>query len=432
MNGEMNSQEALDWLAQREFFGIKLGLDQTRELFARLGNPERQLRFIHVAGSNGKGSVCAFLESALRKVGYRTGFYSSPHLVDVTERFQIDGHPCKEEQLVRLILRVIPHAEAMAEEGKAVTYFEVLTVIAAMLFSEEHVDFVLWETGMGGRLDSTSVVTPEACAITGISLEHCERLGSTLAAIAGEKAGIIKPHIPIFCARSTPKDALDVIVQKANELHAPFVFSAELDPAPPVITVANDFSHAMQTCRLHNGTPFKISLMGNHQCRNAALAYVVLAHLATKYHFSLETALTGFADTRWDARFQFLPERHLLIDAAHNPEGVEVLTDVLKSIFPGERFHFIFGAFSDKDVEHSLLLLAPLAASFRFVALHSERQSRTPAELVSMLLKIAPEIPSMASTLAEALSTSRSDHWNILCGSLHLCGEALGIFRADK
>ena len=184
-----NIQEALDWLAGLEFFGVKLGLEQTRELFRRIGSPERKLRFIHIAGSNGKGSTGAFLESALRNAGFRTGFYSSPHLVDVNERFMINGVPVDDNRLAEALDKIRSAADAMKNEnGMRVTYFEATTAAAALLFAGAEADFAVWETGMGGRLDATSIVTPVATVITTISMEHKEYLGDTIGKIAFEKA----------------------------------------------------------------------------------------------------------------------------------------------------------------------------------------------------------------------------------------------------
>ena len=306
---------AEDWLNSIGMIGIRMGLERTRELFCRAGNPERDLFFIHVAGSNGKGSVCAYLEAAFRAAGFRTGFYSSPHLISPCERFRIQGEPVSEEVLNEAAERLFPEAEAMKAEGKAPTYFEVVTVLAAMIFKQASCQVILWETGMGGRLDATNIADTRAAVITGISLEHQQILGDTLAKIAFEKAGIIKPGKPVFCAASTPKEALDVIRARAESLKSPFYLSAPICERDRILRLPEDGKGFLQTFRLEDGTRLSTSLAGPHQRRNAALAFTVLRHFAPLLGFSPEKAAEAFRSVRWDARFQFLPG--LLLDGGY-------------------------------------------------------------------------------------------------------------------
>lgn len=423
-------KENLDFFASLEFFGVKLGLDQTRELFHRLGDPQKNLRFIHAAGSNGKGSVCALLESALRRAGFRTGFYSSPHLVHPGERFKINAVSTPPELLAEAIARIRPAIRAMEQEGKKVTYFEAATAIAALIFAGAKTDFVLWETGMGGRLDATSIVQPAVCIITGISLEHTARLGKTLEKIAFEKAGIIKENVPVFCQGTIPAAAKKVIQTRAEELHAPCVFSEPPDDSfLPEIRLSADGKAACQTFRLADGEMLSTALLGIHQRANAALARKVLDFLAESAGFDAVKAAEGFSSVRWDGRFQIFPEKNLLLDSAHNPEGILALAQSLREVFPGEKFHFLFGAFSDKDTRSSLAILAPLALSFRWIHLDdTARASRTPAELAAELAAIEPGISSGGISLAQAMEEIPPDGaMRILCGSLHLCGQALAL-----
>ena len=192
-----NMEQSLRWLTSLHKFGIKLGLEQTRRLAELCGNPDRDLRFIHLAGTNGKGSTGAMLERALRGSGWKTGFYSSPHLISVCERFRINGCAVSEREFIRQANVVKKAAETMAAAGASVTYFEATTVMAMLMFKEHNCDYVIWETGMGGRLDSTNIVQPVISVITGIALDHEKFLGSTVADIAGEKAGIIKVGVPL-------------------------------------------------------------------------------------------------------------------------------------------------------------------------------------------------------------------------------------------
>lgn len=427
----MHSQE-LDYLSNLEFFGIKLGLEQTRSLFIELGNPDKDIKFIHVAGSNGKGSVCAMLESALLECGFKVGFYSSPHLVNVGERFRINGKIASDESVAEYVRKVRPAIDVLAERGMKPTYFEVTTAIAAMMFNDAKVDFVIWETGMGGRLDSTNIVEPEATVITGISLEHAERLGGTIEKIAFEKAGIIKSGVPLFRSEHIVSEACGVIDSRAAELNAPINISSMVDDKESSIFNFDEKTGAFtQKFLLCNGVRLEIPLGGAHQRRNASLAYSVLEYLAKKYDFSLEKAVSGMKKTSWDARCQFIVKYHLVLDAAHNPEGVQALAELLAEIFPDKKFNFIFGAFSEKDTRHGIEILAPLAKSFTFVQMDTVRASKSFEELARELHNCAPGMPGRQSELGDALFDTKSDDdtWRVLCGSLHLCGDALAILR---
>ena len=411
--------DPFQWLANLEFFGVKLGLIQTRLLFDEVGSPDRKLKFIHLAGSNGKGSTGAMLEAALRGAGYKTGFYSSPHLVNVNERFRINGVPADNTIVAKALEEVRDAAERMYFEGYRITYFEATTAAAAWIFAEENVDFVIWETGMGGRLDSTNIVIPLASVITSISLEHKEYLGNTLAEIAGEKAGIIKRGIPVFAGATIPQEAMNVIRERAEELDSPLT-QAKL-PADSKVIFENDIPY-----QTFNNETVTLSLPGPFQRGNAMLALNVLQSLAQEFGFSMEKALDALKQTRWDARFQVFPGENLIFDGAHNPDCAGVLAEALQEIYPGEKFDFIYGSFADKDTVQFLQKLIPLAASFRFVPVESQRKSRDPQELCELLQRNEPALPVLKMSLEEALQKP-AEHKKVLCGSLHLCGEALAL-----
>ena len=415
-----------EYLSSLEFFGIKLGLEQTRELFRRMGDPDKDLKFIHVAGSNGKGSVCALLEGAFRRAGLKTGFYCSPHLISVCERFRINGRPAEESVCAEAIREMMPVAEEMKRSGMHVTYFEATTLLAARIFQRAGVDIVLWETGMGGRLDATNIVTPLASVITGISLEHCRYLGDTLEKIAFEKAGIIKEGTKVFCSAAAPEEAKRVIRARAEELHAPCIEPA-LPTEKPIVEYESGSGRFRQHFHLPDGTALTIRLPGPHQRRNAALAAGVLRGTAGALGIDAEEALKGFGDVTWDARFQFVPGRNLIIDGGHNPEGIGALGDTLEELFPGEKFHFLFGAFADKDAAGSLSRLAPLAERFTFLEMETERASYGSGELGERLRVCAPGVAWNTMGLEEALAAGQGK--KVLCGSLHLCGDALAILK---
>lgn len=410
-----------------ELFGIKLGLAQTTRLFQLLGNPQNGLKFIHVAGSNGKGSVCAMIECALRHLGYRTGFYSSPHLVSVCERIRINGIPVSAQLFESYNARLQEAVELMAKEGAKVTYFEAMTALAAMIFIDANVDFVIWETGMGGRLDSTNIVTPLASVITGISLEHTAYLGNTIAKIASEKAGIIKPSVPVFTSPVLHPDALDVIHARAIELHAPHVIAA-MPEEPTSVVLSSDRSSVTQKFHVGNHD-VTLPLAGPHQRINASVAISVLAHLADLYGFNVQHAVQSLQYTDWPGRFQLYPQFGLIMDSAHNPEGIAALASTLSEVFPGQKFRVFFGAFSDKDSAGGLALLAPFAESFVFLSPDTARASWTPAQLTDQLRSAGINIPACTASIEEATSMLIPERPTLLCGSLHLCGDVANLLE---
>lgn len=417
---------AFDWLDSVGFFTIDLGLDRVRELLDRLGSPERNLRFIHVAGSNGKGSVCTFLENGLRACGFSTGFYSSPHLIRLAERYRINGTIVDDPSLESAADEVRPVVEAMRGEGRGPTYFEITTALALVLFSRKKVDFVVWETGLGGRLDATNVVLPVLSVITGISLEHTEYLGSTLAAVAAEKAGIIKPGVPVFCGPLKP-EALDVIRKTAAERGSPLTEVPACDADFRLVRCPD--GKVYQELLLE-GELVRISLPGAYQRNNARLAAAALARLSRDFGFPLKTALDALERAEWPARMQFVREKNLLIDGAHNPEGAEALARSLRELYPGETFHFIAGCFADKNAAEVLRFLAPLARDFRFIEFDGAgRAVCSPERLSALLREAAPGCPAERSPLEQALAELPKENLTVLTGSLHMCGEALEILQ---
>lgn len=416
------------WLDSVGFFDMDLGLDRVRELAARLGDPQKKLKFIHVAGSNGKGSVCTFVENGLRACGYRTGFYSSPHLVRLEERFRINGKTVSGEAFAKAAEKVRLVVEAMRAEKKGPTYFEITTAIALVLFEQEQVDFAVWEVGLGGRLDATNIVIPEISVITGISLEHTEYLGSTLGAIAGEKAGIIKDGIPVVCG-PLKQEAFDAIAAGAEEHHAPL--TAVTPYSAPCRVIRDADGKASQLLTLENSF-VEIPLPGVYQRNNAKVAAEVLKQLSAKFGFDYKTSLAGLKNADWPARMQFVPSKKLIVDGAHNPEGAEALAESLKKFYPDRKFHFLCGCFADKNAEEVLSFFAPLALDFKFIEFDgSGRKVRKPSELTEILRTLAPGCPSGKAELEESLAAlpAPDGEITVLSGSLHMCGEALHFLK---
>lgn len=388
----MSQSDALEWLWSSQFFGIKLGLDPIRRLLHALGDPQERLHFLHVAGTNGKGSTCAMADSIARAAGLRTGLYTSPHLVDVRERFRVNGEKISASALTARLEEI---RTLTASWEHPPTYFEITTALAIRHFADEQCDLVILETGMGGRLDATNAVTPLVSVLTPIDLDHMQYLGPTLTAIAGEKAGIIKSGIPVVSAPQHP-EAAAVIAARAVELDAPL----EIITAP----LAGS------------------ALAGDFQGWNAALAVAALR--AARIEISPDAITRGLAGVRWPGRFQRVGDR-LVLDGSHNPHAARFLVDNWHRHFGDERAFLIFGAMADKEYAAMLEILAPIAAEFAFVPVDNPR-AVAPSEF-------ATPIPSRAfSSLAEALAAAKQSAAPVLVtGSLFLVGEALAALGLE-
>lgn len=403
----MEYPDALSFLFGLQRFGLRPGLEATRRLAAAVGNPHHALRFIHVAGTNGKGSTCAFLESACRLAGLRAGLYTSPHLVSFRERIQVNREWIPEADVARLVAITRQALDGIPDDGHP-TFFELVTVVALQWFREQRCDVVIWETGMGGRWDATNIVTPLASIITNIGWDHMQWLGNTLAAIASEKAGILKPGIPAFTATAEP-EALEVIRAAARELPSPL---REVTPADPEIKWIRTIGPG---------------LPGRHQWLNAALAVVALRSLRAVLPIP-EAALTrGLQEARWPGRFQILhrPGQCVVLDGAHNEPAFRVLIEALAEAFPVQPFTLILGMLADKDARAAARLLVPGSTRTLIVPLHTKRAG-DPTDLAAACAGVPGAGPvTVTAGLDEALTAAASDPLVVVTGSLYLVGEAL-------
>ncbi|MDY7225156.1 bifunctional folylpolyglutamate synthase/dihydrofolate synthase [Hyalangium rubrum] len=415
-------QEALAFLAGLNPSGIKLGLERVHATLEALGHPERRYRVLHVAGTNGKGSTCAFAASALRAAGHKVGLYTSPHLERVNERFQVDGADISDEVLGCRILEVLERCPDAASASGMLTYFEFGTVVALWHFAQEAVDVAVLETGLGGRLDATNATQPLVTAITPISFDHMEYLGHTLGAIAGEKAGILKPGVPVVVSRQEP-EALDAISRVAGQVGAPLLlegrdFHVEPDPEGGFV-----YRGPERTLR-----GLSLSLRGPHQTQNAAVALAVLGQLDQRgMAVPPEAAISGLATARWPGRMEQLGERPaVLLDGAHNPGGVAVLLASLDALYPGRRIHAVFGVVADKDRAPMMRALFPRCASVHLTPLDTPR-SLAPERYLAEARALCADARAYA-TLDEALAGARATAGAedvLLCtGSLFLVGAA--------
>ena len=405
----MTYAEAMAYLHGLAMFGSRFGLETTRQLAGAAGNPQQQLRFIHVAGTNGKGSTCAMLESIYRAAGLRVGLFTSPHLVSFRERMQVNRQLISEADVARLVQEVVQDQQSAPGQGQPPTLFEFVTVIALRYFAEQRCDLVIWETGLGGRLDATNIVTPLASVITNIALDHQQLLGDTLAKIAAEKAGIIKPHVPVFSGAVAP-EAEAVIRSTAEQNHAPFTH----------------VTHALGSDASADG-PLTSPLPGAHQRRNAALAIAVVEGLQQQLPVSRAVLRRGLETVCWAGRFQRaqIGGREFVLDGAHNLDGVQALVTALRETFLDQRLALVVGMLADKDWELMAAALAPLGLRFATVRVSSAR-TLEPALLAAALQRANPSARVTAhATVAEALAAVDSEPRVVVAGSLYLIGEAL-------
>jgi len=409
----MSPDPSFQWLEAAQGRGIAPGLDAHGAVAGRLGNPERSFRCLHVAGTNGKGSVCAFAESVLRAAGLRTGLYTSPHLVRFAERIRINGDEAEESRIVEGIGRLRQATEGWPEEEMP-TYFELVTALAFDLFARAGLDVVVLETGLGGRLDATNTAPKIACAITPIGLDHMEWLGSTLGAIAREKAGILRPGIPAVSAPQEP-EALASLGESAAALGV-------------ALRVVEE--------RLPENTP--LGLAGSHQRENAAVA---LALLGGGFDPSPEAVAVGLAGVFWPGRFQRLSHegRELVLDGAHNLHAARRLAATWREKYGNRRCTLIFGALADKDPATLLAELAPLAEEIVLVRVDSPR-SADPGALEAGVSAPKTAVHTI-HTLSHAFRLVFGPGKNtaavrqrpvLLAGSLFLVGEALSLVSGGR
>lgn len=396
----MNYPESIDWLFGTQTFGIKLGLENARRLIEQIEiDPDDPgPAVIHVAGTNGKGSVCALVDRILRDAGIRTGLFTSPHLVSFRERIRVNGVMIPEGAVAAGL-----ESLRAAVSGWEIhpTFFELALALALRHFREEGCEAIILETGMGGRLDATNAIRSDVSVITGISLDHQQWLGQSIREIAGEKAGILKAGVPVVIG-DLPPEAREVIGRRALELGTPCI---EAHPLPDDWTVG---------------------LKGPHQRENAALAVEAACRIEGE-RLTEEGIRRSVAAAEWPGRFQILAE-DLVLDGAHNPAGAAVLRRTWESEFPGERARLVFGAVESKDVVGIFRELLPVLASVDFVTLRSERGLSLAEMRDALAVAGGADLPQgEAGTLPEALATARNRGGRTLvAGSLFLVGEVLG------
>jgi dihydrofolate synthase/folylpolyglutamate synthase len=420
-----------------ENYAATLKLDRVRELLARLGNPHKRYRTIHVAGTKGKGSTCAFIASCLRQLGLRVGLYTSPHLHSFRERIRVNDQMIEPEAVVALVQRIKDAAADLPD----ITTFEAATALGFLYFSNQDVDWAVIEVGLGGRLDATNVITPQVSVITSISYDHQHLLGDTLAAIASEKAGIIKPGVPVV-SQSQPAEAMAVIERIAHERGSPLTAIGRhwRWTAGPFSLTKQSFEIKQVSLIRSKDRPFvndlegwyEIPLLGKHQIENAVTAIVAIdtvrdALLATgAREFGARAVRDGLRLTTWPGRFEILrADPPIVADGAHNVDSANKLAFTLAEVFPGRRWTFLFGTLKDKDAAGMIKALHPRAKRWIFSQQLDNPRSLPANQLLDIASRLNIPHAVLAANLGQALeSVVNKEDPVCIFGSVAFVGEA--------
>ncbi|HHU78552.1 MAG: bifunctional folylpolyglutamate synthase/dihydrofolate synthase [Caldicoprobacterales bacterium] len=438
----MTYEEALQYIHDTVKYGSKLGLQNITELLRRLGNPHHEFPAVHIAGTNGKGSVTAMTASILHKAGLRTGMFISPYLESFTERIQVNFQQIPGEHLARLTKRVKEEVRGMVRDGfNHPTEFEIVTTLGFLWFAEQKVDVAVVEVGLGGRLDSTNVIQPLVSIITSISYDHTRVLGSTLSEIAYEKGGIIKVGVPVvsYPQAEEAERVLSELAQERGSSYYPVSPGQIMERSSSFSEQRFDFTWKEEVLE-----DLSISLPGKHQLLNAACALSgAMIMRESGYEISDEAIYAGLKEARWPGRLEMIKDQPaVLLDGAHNPSGAQALADAVRHYFPDKRVHLILGVLGDKDVETVTRILCSIADRITLTEPDSHRAA--PAdELAAIAGKYHTDI-DVCSDLARAIDkamdsiqagrgdmSDNSDKWMlVISGSLYLVGEARTILRS--
>ena len=405
-------------------------LDRTFHLLQAVGNPHRDLRCLHLAGTKGKGSTAAMAASILTAAGHRTGLYTSPHLVSFRERIRIDGELIPEDDVIALVAEIRPIVEEMGgTEIGPPSFFEAYTLMAFLYFARLQVDLAVLETGLGGRLDATNVVSPMACAITRIGLDHTQELGETIAQIAGEKAGIIKQGVPVISAPQ-PAEAMEVLEETCLERSYQLLVVGE-EPGPTFVVVSADQRRQVIAIRGLDRlyADIECPLLGAYQAENAAVAVGLIDLLSRQgVAVSPDAVRRGIESVRWPGRFQIVSRSpHVVLDGAHDETGAAVLAAALETYFPGRRVLLVLGVGRDKDAGAIASHLCPRADRVLATASSSPRSldAHELQRLVYRHCRHTAAYTPVSLAIQEALDQARREDVVLITGSLYVVGEAM-------
>ena len=387
----MKEFDPIAYINEPRWQQVRPGLERITDLLERMGRPQDRLRFVHVAGTNGKGSTCAYVAGILQEAGYRTGLFTSPYIIEFGERIRVNGANIPLDDLYDVTLFVRKHAEAMAADiGEHPTEFELMTAVAFEHFARCACDIVVCEVGLGGRLDSTNIIAaPEACVITRIGLDHTDFLGNTLAAVAGEKAGIIKVGSPVVVYPQDAEEAEEAIRAKAAECGCK-VFAPDF--AELAVGGVDDDGMRMFTYR---GVDYRTRLLGSYQAFNASMA-IETAHVLRERGWEIDDAqvVRGIEKIIWPGRFEVVEAGHgcaaVVVDGGHNPQGAEVLAESLADVFAGKRIVFLMSVLADKNYRAMVRAVAPLGAAWVCVTSPNVGRALSGADLAATVREEVP------------------------------------------
>ena len=431
----MTYQEAVDYIEEIPKFTKKHTLEHTREFLRGLGNPEKDQKIIHVAGTNGKGSGWAYLRAMLEADGKTTGFFTSPHLVKINERICLNGQPVSDEEFLRAFEKVKTTVDEMSGAGFAhPSYFEFLFGMGMVVFAEKHPDYTILETGLGGRLDATTAVeNPAACVITSISLDHMQYLGNTVSEIAGEKAGIMVPGVPVIYDGNDP-DAAGVMREHAEKLGCPYYELKREDTEIHKITKDGiRFSLKDET---YGDTVFDIPFIARYQVMNAALAVKTIQVLEDQIPVSLEALKAGMAKTRWQGRMEtVLPG--VIVDGAHNEDGVEKFVETAEHFQKEFPLTLLFSAVDDKDYTDMIRTICSRIRFRHVIVTQVGGYRKVPVEELAEIFREdgVPEVEAIEDVPAafeRAVKEKGEDGMLFCVGSLYLVGEIKAVIRRKK
>lgn len=428
----MKYQEAMKYITEVGNFGSNYGLERTYKLLELLDNPQDKLKIIHVAGTNGKGSTTAMITSMLKGCGYKVGMYTSPFLEEFEERIQINGENIPKEKLAQLITKIKYAVDKVIEEGyNHPTEFEIITVLMFLYFATEEVDFAVVEVGLGGRLDSTNVITPILSVITSISFDHTNLLGNTLEEIAAEKAGIIKSCIPTVIY---PQEEMAerVISSKCQELDSK-LYKINKEDAKLINIIKEDKIYQQVKVKLDDEYDVKLPLLGEHQILNLAVALKALEVIKDKApKLNMESIVKSIATVRWNGRLEIMSNSpYVVIDGAHNIQGITQLDKNIKKYFEYKDMYLILGILADKDVEDMVKVITPKAKKVFTVTPNSMR-AETAEELLEEVKKYNESCEAYndyKNAFEDALKLCKKDDLLLISGSLYMIGEMRGIIK---
>ncbi len=428
----MNYEEAVTWIDSFHQYGIKLGLKQIEQVLQILDNPHQKINVIHVAGTNGKGSVCRFISSILRCEGYTTGLYLSPHLIDFRERFQLNDTYISKVRFVEIVKQIKPVVNQFISNGGKLTYFELCTIIAFVFFSEENVDYAVIEVGLGGRYDATNIVNPLVSVITNVSLDHQKHLGDSIQDIAFEKAGIIKEKTPVITGAEGV--ALSVIQKKIESLQAQLtIVSNDMIKTVSTLTSQHIVFHGFfHDYEVHTNQ------LGLYQPMNIAVSIASIEILQQKgVYITKESIINGIKQMNHPGRMQVLLHHPcIIVDGAHNPEAMKFAVKSIITLFSSQKIIVIFGVMKDKDIKNILNELVRITNTIIVTEPKLKRSAKN-EKIAEIILEIAPSLKvirtsSVKEAIDKALEIAQKDDVIFGTGSLFTVGELIQIIGENK